>query len=83
MKNVEMDFKQRSRGNRKKRFKDKLLGGIGLCRQAGQKRRARIDHEARSLAGSGLGAGLRGHGSPLAGVSGAAPRVAIGAAAPN
>jgi hypothetical protein len=37
MKNVELDLKQRSRKNRKKRFKNKLSGGIGLYTQAGQK----------------------------------------------
>jgi hypothetical protein len=43
MKKDEMDLKQSSRENRKKRVKDKLLGGIGLYSQAGQKRYARID----------------------------------------
>ncbi|MCJ7507809.1 MAG: hypothetical protein MUO85_03645 [candidate division Zixibacteria bacterium] len=48
MKKDEMDLKQKSRENREKRFKNKLLGGPGLYRQAGQKRRARIASEARS-----------------------------------
>lgn len=43
MKNDEMDLKKRSKENRKKRFKYKLLGGIGLCSKARDGKLSRID----------------------------------------